>query len=199
MGKKTELTQSDYERAASILGCEPAAIRAVAEVESSRYGGFLSTGEPVILFERHIFHRLTKGLYQHAKAPLATVPAASTYLSLPSPGGYGPVSIQHAKLAHAVELDRTAALMSCSWGLFQVMGFNYEPAGFSTLQDFINAMYRGVDEHLLAFTGLIIAWKLEAHLRKKEWAKFARAYNGPQYAKNAYDVKMRDAYEKYSV
>jgi hypothetical protein len=30
----------------------------------------------------------------------------------------------------------------------------------------------------------------------KDWAKFARGYNGPGYAQNAYDVKLAQAYEK---
>ena len=32
-------------------------------------------------------------------------------------------------------------------------------------------------------------------LRERNWAKFARAYNGPGYAQNQYDVKLKQAYE----
>jgi hypothetical protein len=35
-------------------------------------------------------------------------------------------------------------------------------------------------------------------LQAKNWAGFARGYNGPGYAKNAYDVKLADAYNKFA-
>ena len=37
---------------------------------------------------------------------------------------------------------------------------------------------------------------LQDELMAKNWAKFARGYNGPGYAQNAYDVKLAQAYEK---
>ncbi|WP_262919099.1 N-acetylmuramidase family protein [Niabella hibiscisoli] len=51
---KPILTEKDFQDAARQLNCEVAAIKAVAEVES-KGDGFLPTGEPKILFERHIF------------------------------------------------------------------------------------------------------------------------------------------------
>ena len=51
------LTEADYAAAAGRLGCSVAAIKAVAKVES-KGSGFLPSGEPRILFERHVFrHR----------------------------------------------------------------------------------------------------------------------------------------------
>ncbi len=44
--------------AAQALGCEVAAVRAVAEVES-RGSGFDAQGRPTILYERHVFARNT--------------------------------------------------------------------------------------------------------------------------------------------
>ena len=32
----------------------------------------------------------------------------------------------------------------------------------------------------------------------KQWAKFARSYNGAGYAKNHYDEKLQKAYERFS-
>ncbi|AZA64465.1 DUF3380 domain-containing protein [Chryseobacterium carnipullorum] len=60
------LTEQDYINAAKELGCEVAAIKAVAEVES-RGSGFLSSGEPKILFERHRFYKYTNGKYYNKK------------------------------------------------------------------------------------------------------------------------------------
>lgn len=180
------LTENDFIAAAKKLRCDVAAINAVAEVESSG-NGFLSTGEPVILFERHIFARYTKNRFN------ATHPDISNT----SPGGYGAVSIQHKRLQKAAALDRNAALMSASWGKFQILGANYTLAGFSNLQDFVNAMYKSEGEHLNAFVNYIISTSLDDELRELRWADFARKYNGPAYAKNKYDLKMAAAYKKF--
>jgi hypothetical protein len=45
-------TEADFEQAAALLKCDVAAIKAVAEVESSS-NGFLSDGRVKILFEGH--------------------------------------------------------------------------------------------------------------------------------------------------
>jgi hypothetical protein len=184
---KPELTEKDFQDAARQLNCEVAAIKAVAEVES-RGDGFLPTGEPKILFERHIFSKRTNGLFDK------TNPGISN----PVAGGYGNAASQHKRLQEAVILNRNAALMSASWGKFQVMGFNYALAGFNSLQEFITAMYKGEREHLLAFVNYIINTSLHDELREKRWADFARKYNGPDYKKNNYDVKMAEAYKKFS-
>ena len=35
------------------------------------------------------------------------------------------------------------------------------------------------------------------HLRAKNWAAFARLYNGPAYASRGYHTRMAAAYKKY--
>ena len=184
---KPVLINQDFIDAAAILNCSVAAIKAVAEVESSG-GGFLSTGEPKILFERHIFSSRTKRMFDKSN------PGVSN----PTPGGYGLVSIQHKRLQEAVALDRNAALRSASWGKFQIMGFNYALAGFNSLQEFITAMYQSERQHLIAFINFIKHTALDDELRELRWADFARKYNGPQYAKNKYDTKLNAAYRKFA-
>lgn len=39
---------------------------------------------------------------------------------------------------------------------------------------------------------------LQDELMSRNWAGFAKGYNGPAYAQNAYDVKLAQAYEKIS-
>ena len=34
-------------------------------------------------------------------------------------------------------------------------------------------------------------------LQQKDWASFAKRYNGPAYAQNKYDEKLAAAYKKY--
>lgn len=190
------LKESDYERAAKELGVSVAAIKAVAEVESTG-DGFLSTGEPKILFERHIMFKLLAKKYSTSVANNFS----NKYPDLVNKvaGGYGKYSEQHRKLDRAVKLiDRECALQSCSWGKFQVMGMNWEMLGYASIQAMVNAAYRSEGEHLDMFVRFIKATPAAlSGLRELDWPKFARAYNGPGYDKNNYDVKMKNAYNKY--
>ncbi|MFN8366722.1 MAG: N-acetylmuramidase family protein [Candidatus Kapaibacterium sp.] len=183
---KPTLTDQDFQDAANMLGCNVAAIKAVSEVES-RQKGFYDNGEPVILFERHIFSKYTNHMFDKTNPDISN----------PKPGGYGPSSAQHARLQEAVKLNRNAALMSASWGKFQIMGFNFALAGFTSLQEFINAMYTSERDHLMAFVQYVKHCSLDDELRNKQWAEFAKRYNGVDYKKNNYDTKLAAAYTKY--
>lgn len=57
------LSEADYDEAAGTLGCEVAAVKAVAEAESGGRIAFDSKNRPVILFERHKFHKHTGGKF----------------------------------------------------------------------------------------------------------------------------------------
>lgn len=174
-----------------MLGCDVPAIRAVAEVESGQYGGFNDDGSPVILFEPHIFHQLTGGRFD-ARYPALSYPKWK-------PGTYGKNSEQHTKLQAAAVLDRDAALKSCSWGLLQILGSNHRAAGHVTIQRFVTAAYRSVDDHLRMFVNFIQSRaELTDALRSHNWTAFASAYNGPGYAKNQYDTKMAEAFDRLS-
>lgn len=184
-------SRESYAHAAWMLNCEVAAIQAVAEVEAGTQGAFLDDGSPVILYEPHIFHRLTGGKY--AKA----IPQ----LSYPNwkPGTYGKMSEQHSRLQKAAAFDREAALKSCSWGLFQVLGTNYRRAGFANIQAMVNAAYADVDEHLRMFVQFIIndpAGVLVDALRRGAWTAFAKGYNGKDFARHNYDGRISDAYQR---
>lgn len=181
---KPKLTEADFARAALSLGVCVASIKAVTQVEAPG-GGFLPTGEPVILFERHKFSQATGGRYDKSHPDISN----------PKWGGYGKSSAQHGRMARAAALNRDAALKSASWGKFQILGANHKQAGHASLQGFINAMYAGEPEQLDAFVSFIKADpELHAALRSRNWAAFARRYNGPAYAVNRYDKKLKAAY-----
>lgn len=185
---KPPITEADYARAARVLDVDIRAIKAVAEVESGPHGGFLPTDEPVILFERHIFSRLTRGKYDQSHPDISNN----------KPGGYGKVLAQHSRLARAAELDRNAALQSASWGRFQVMGMNWLMLGYKSLQEFINAMYRSEGDHLDSFVRYVKANALDGALRDHRWRAFARGYNGKNYEAGGYHTKLSRAYVKHN-
>ena len=110
--KSVELTEDDYQKAADRLKCEVAAIKAVVLVETPG-GAFDSKGRPVVLYERHLFRKHTKGRYDRTHPDLSGPPYAKS--------GYGALSIQYKKLERAYALDPAAALKSASWGRFQIL------------------------------------------------------------------------------
>ncbi len=182
---KPSLTDADYQKAAALIGCDVPAIKAVSEVESSG-SGFLPDDRPRILFEAHIFSRLTTGIYDKDHPGISSPFWNRTLYK----GGVK----EHDRLGEACALNRKAGLQSASWGRFQIMGFNYSSCGFKELQDFINAMYRSEADHLVAFIAFIQGRGLDGRLRDHQWDLFARGYNGAAYAENHYAEKLAKAY-----
>lgn len=182
------LTEKDFQAAAAELGCSVAAIKAVAQIEAPK-GAFLPDGRPVILFEAHHFSRLTHRRYDFSH-PNISSPKWNRKLYR-SPAG------EHERLEEAAKLDRNAALMSASWGRFQIMGFNYREAGFASLQAFVNAMYKSEPAQLRAFVKLVKAWGLADELQRLDFEGFAYRFNGPAHAQNKYAPRMADAYQHF--
>jgi hypothetical protein len=174
-----------YAQIADRYGIEEPVVRAVVSVEAGG-AGFLADGRPKILFERHVFHRLTAGRWD----------AADREISGPSPGGYRGGAVEYDRLARAIQLDRDSALRSASWGLGQIMGFNAVHAGYGTIEGFVEAMCAGEDLQLWAFAEFVRSAGLADELDDRRWAEFAAGYNGPGYARNQYDTKLVAAYAK---
>lgn len=184
---KPLLTNNDFCRASKRLKCDVASVKAVAEVES-RGAGFYANGFPTLLFERHVFRKYTDGKYNKSHPHLSG-----------SQGNYGKAGQnQRNKFNEAYALDPIAAIKACSWGKFQVMGFNWKVAGYSGVVDFFNAMQRDEGEHLNAFIGFVIGNRLDDEIRHKDWAGFAYGYNGAGYKANKYDTAMARAYAKFA-
>ncbi len=186
------LSESDFEAAAKALGCDVAAIKAVAKTETGPCGTFDAQNRPVILYERHYFSQLTMGRYDKTHEDISSpVPYSKTKK------GYGKCREQYPKLDRATLLDHDAALKSASWGAFQLMGKYYGAAGYSSIDAFVAGMQSSVQGQLTAFVNFIIA-DPRAHtaIQEKRWASFAAAYNGPGWEANHYDTKMAQAYRE---
>ncbi|MBW0449238.1 N-acetylmuramidase family protein [Paraburkholderia phenoliruptrix] len=190
------LSAQDYVEAAMELGCESQAIKAVAKTETGSSGPYFRPGQdlaagddpvPAILFERHLFHRATHGIYDQSHPRISN----------PAPGGYGTKAIQYEKLMEAYALDPTAALMSASWGRFQILGSNFKAAGFQSVQDYVESISESEANQLRAFVSFI---KSDAILKRaicsKDWHGFAVRYNGP--AQHGYDTAIARNYREVS-
>lgn len=183
------ITEEAFAAAAALLGAPVAHVKAVCAVEAPA-GGFDDKGQPRVLFEAHRFAKLTGGVYNQTDPDISS-PVWDRTLYAKGPNADARNTGEHARLAKAVRLNRRAALMSASWGRFQILGENYGGCGFDNLQDFINAMYESEDAQLAAFVEFILSDKRKADaLRDGNWTTFARLYNGPSYAENQYDTKL---------
>jgi len=192
------LKRKDLQQAADRLGVPLASVMAVNQVES-RGEGFASNGRPVILFERHVmFDRLqANGLSEaEADALAAKHPALVNRKS----GGYIGGTAEHQRLAQAQQLlHEAAALESASWGLFQIMGYHWQRLGYHDAQHFADTMALSEAAQLDAFVSFIETDPaLHKALKGRKWAEFARRYNGPNYARNLYDVKLARAYAQFA-
>ncbi len=186
------ISDEAWTRLAKQLDAEVAALRAVAEVESAG-DGFLPAPSilPKVLFEGHVFHRLTQGRFD------ATHPQLS-YPTWDRKKYSGSLAGEWDRLNTACLLDRTAALQSASWGMFQIMGFNYDACGCADVDGFVAAQRAGADQQLALFAAFIARAPFIDALHQRDWAAFAKTYNGSGYRANAYDTKLREAYRRFS-
>ncbi len=174
------------QRTCDLLDVSDAEIWTVLAVETKGFG-FLPDRRPQILFERHIFHKLTNGRHD----------AGNSDISNATPGGYVGGPGEYPRLEKAMTLDRDAALKSSSWGVGQVMGFNHLIAGFPNVTAMVDAMVQDENAQLLAVANFIKSKNLSSALHRQDWRSFAAGYNGEDFAKNKYDEKLAKAHENY--
>ncbi len=193
---KAPLKDADTYALCREFGVVPMVLNAVRQVESAGRG-FLPDGRPKILLEAHI---LWKRLGSRQIDPQELHEWDST---LCSPkwnrefykGGKAEYVRVDRVILFATQADaartasyRKAAWESCSWGLMQLMGFNYKNAGFENVDQLVTEMKIGEKEQMAAAlrwmqsTGVLEILKAVppgGAERPEVWRDFARAYNGP--------------------
>jgi hypothetical protein len=180
---------------------------------------------PAILYERHYFSRLTRGVHDQdhpdvswptgyrKKAQLGQDDKRMHDKRVDADDVYSDYASSYLRLIRAFRLDPEAALKSCSWGKFQIMGDNFKLCGEQSIESFVEKMC--TSEH--AQVGLIAefirrkpqAWKnpknrtlgkeisLWEAVKTKNWRAIAFNYNGPSYETYAYHTKLEQAYESF--
>lgn len=180
-GRGKPLSVAGIDETGKSIGAPAASLWALLAVETAGCG-YLKDRRPKILFERHLFHRLTDGRYD----------AEDPDISAPTPGRYGAGgSHQYVRLQAAMQYDEDAALKSASWGLGQILGLNHGKVGFDTVAAMVDAFVASEDAQLAAMAGFIKAAGLGPAVAQKKWRDYARVYNGPDYAKNRYDERLQ--------
>ncbi len=170
------LSNSDIAQVAKDSFIEFALLKAVILIETSGTGFDRKTGLILLQFEPHVFQKAT------GKRIINGVESQSK---------------EWAAFKEAAAINKVEALEATSWGLGQIMGFNHELAGYKTVTDMVNAFELSEYWQLQGMVSFIKKQpKMINALKTKDWATFARLYNGPGYKKNDYDTKLALAYEK---
>ncbi len=230
-----QITENDWGQAALRLKCDAAVLKAIPAVETSGIGGFFPDSGtppiPTILYERTWFHRKTGGQYDATNADLSMPPSKALqalkaskdkddqeeYARLQAvrmyPRGDHNGTANYRRFVNACLLDADAAVDSCSWGKFQIMGFNYVSCGFQNRRQFLIAAFTSEKAQFGMFTGFIQHNQGGALLKAviaKNWVRIAEIYNGAAEAKTPawwkkqhptkpwvpYHVKLKEAYER---
>ena len=187
--------QAAIARTAALLRVPPAALLAVAEVESGGRAHARVNGrdEPLIRFEGHYFHRRLSGRARQR--------AVREGLASPRAGAVRNPRTQGARwalLARARAIDAEAADESVSWGLGQVMGANWQALGYGSVGELVAEARSGIGGQVAVMARFIRANGLAGSLRAGDWRAFARVYNGPAYARHGYHTRMARAHARWA-
>lgn len=197
-GPAKRLDDIDLPRIGKMIGVGEDPIHAILDVETSG-SGFDGFRRPKMLFEPHVFYRLLKGAGKTNELAIACAEdlAYMKWGALPYP------KESYTRLTAALKIHPTIALMSCSWGLGQIMGFNYALAGYKSVESMVAEFTMDEEYQLKAMVRFIVSAGLDDELRALDKAKtkaemltaataFARGYNGAGFEKNGYHTKMVD-------
>lgn len=207
------LVNIDTAIGSSYPGLTTAHVRAVIEVESNGRG-FLGDGRPRILFEGHVLWRelVSNGVDIEAIREASVKNPSILYAKWTTKhytrdagewkrledaralcASFAPVSV-----VRGLTRPEQIADLAASWGLFQIMGFNWERCGCRDLAAFIAAIETGEVRHLELFLAYLNQQHLVQKLIDRDWAGFAEKYNGSGYRANQYDLKLKKAYDRYA-
>lgn len=193
----TRLTEEDYREVAQRLGVEPAAIKAVVDVEAgTAHKGFWTEGKPLINFDLSMYRKsaakrkVNLSKYQKSHAVIFSRPNTAKYGSQQA--------AQQARLDAAMTIDPVSAIEGTFWGMFQIGGFNWKLCKAKSIEDFVNKMSQSERTQLELFANFIESTDMVKYLKNKDWAGFARRYNGTNYAARGYHTKLAKSYAAHS-
>lgn len=196
MQKYERLTEEDYREVADSLGVEVAAIKAVVDIEAGKaHKGFWSPGKPLINFDLSQFRRSARRngvkLSKYSKSH-------AVVFARPNTRKYGSQqAAQQARLDAARTIDDRSAIEGTFWGMFQIGGVSWKQCGADDIDDFVERMSRSERDQLDLFANFIRNCGMLDALRDKNWAAFARRYNGPSYRSRGYHTRMANAYARH--
>lgn len=114
-----------------------------------------------------------------------------------------PSDTDYDAFKNALEINKELTLSSSSYGLGQIMGFNYKEVGYNSVEEYYLAMFEEknqVDAFLIFLkkyrSGVILD---ELKKTNTNWVVIAKNYNGEAYEKNDYHTKLKTKYQEYKL
>ncbi len=175
-------------RLSAQLNIDPGVALAVLIAESSGEP-FGADGRMVIRFEVHIFRREWNGdpalFDRHFRFDAQSLIGGHAWR--PSPESewreiHGNQAVEWEVFAFARGLDERAAMRSISMGAPQIMGFNHQSIGYSTVQEMFEAFQQSERAQLHGLFRFIQEKALVNAIRQRDFISFAAGYNGPKQA-----------------
>jgi len=78
------------------------------------------------------------------------------------------------------------------------MGAHWAWLGYASVNALVDEARSGIEGQLRLMLRYIEKAGLTDALRRRDWAAFARGYNGPGFARNSYHLRLALAYRRYS-
>lgn len=191
-----KLTEEQLQALAVRFGLETAVLQSLAET-ASETAAFLPDGRASLFFEGHLFYR---NLEKAGISP-DTCRAGNENILFQEPtirydeGGAG----EYARLDKARAIHPEAALMSASYGMFQIPGERYADCGFDRVEAFVSAQNESVCRQLETLCTLLKTQGAIPLLCAHDWPAFSRRYTGTSLAPDDLAWKMGQAYYRYTV
>lgn len=185
-GRAEPISDLDFALLARDAGLGEDELHAVVDVETPG-DGFDSQGRPRMLFEPHVFYRNLHGT-QRDRAVAQGVAYPSFHNHPPYPRDSYP------RLMTASSINHHAALLSASWAIGQLMGFNYKLADYESVEAMVEAFMDSEKAQLEGMIAFIKNAGLDDALRRHDWDGFARGYNGAAYKANHHAEKLAKRY-----
>lgn len=186
--------------AADLLAIDRSALISVIWVESSGKP-FGPDGRPIIRFENHVFWRYWGALYpttfdRHFRfgADKDGRPRADRkkwlghWFRQEETGPWEEMHVSGIDVGQALEwralekaraFDSHSAIMSASFGLGQIVGFNAKQAGYDDLEEFLSDMSSEKMQIVAMIEFIKGSPQMVEDLRSHDFVEFARLYNGP--------------------
>jgi hypothetical protein len=185
--------------AAEGAGIERAALLALVEVETSGNPFEQDGRTPAFLYERHIAWRMAAKVSKALQSAFARAGLAIPKWSKSTQyKDQGTSAKRLALIGGARAINAEVANQSASWGLGQTMGFLYAELGYASACEMVDHMSGNIAAQLDCMIRELRNKHLVAPLNAHEWANVARGYNGVGYAANRYDVRLADAWKRWT-
>ena len=191
-----KLTEEQLQALALRFGLETAVLQSLAET-ASETDAFLPDGRASLFFEGHLFYR---NLEKAGISP-DTCRAGNENILFQEPtirydeGGAG----EYARLDKARAIHPKAALMSASYGMFQIPGERYADCGFDSVEAFVSAQNESACRQLETLCTLLKTQGAIPLLCAHDWPAFSRRYTGTSLAPDDLAWKMGQAYYRHTV